>query len=164
MKIPDGARQAGSAFLPGAIRERRNQAGHEGGRMSRAPPFVSVGFGFLLPQAEGSVAQAEAGGGGGMAAAAPVHPQRRDQKPSLAPDLSLLYKSRLIRAPSRKLPLLYSSSALPPPCITPSSARHDHDAPLKKCLPGCQRAARTMLLERKQVQRVPTSTPREREP
>ena len=80
--------------------------------MSRPPPFVSVGFGFLLPRAPSPAVQAAV-----KAAPVPCPPtaatDETDQKPSLAPDLSLLYKSRLIRAPSRKLPLLYSSSALP---------------------------------------------------
>ena len=138
---------------------RPGQVGHEGGRMSATFCFCGFWFSFAPGGRLGGA------GGGCTAAAAPVHPQRRDQKPSLAPDLSLLYKSRLIRAPSRKLPSLYSSSAPrarssgrhqppaapPAPCITPSSPRRpseeaDADTARTMHLEGARAGARMISI------------------
>ena len=131
LKIPDGARKAGRRAVP--FSPGRFPRTAKPGRSRRREDEQSATFcfcGFWFSFAPGG--RLGGAGGGCTAAAAPVHPQRRDQKPSLAPDLSLLYKSRLIRAPSRKLPLLYSSSdplarpaaaALRTPCITPASPR-----------------------------------------
>ena len=167
LKIPDGARQAGRRAVP--FSPGRFPRTAKPGRSRRREDEQSATFcfcGFWFSFAPGG-RLGGAGGGCTAAAAAPVHPQRRDQKPSLAPDLSLLYKSRLIRAPSRKLPSLYSSSAPrarssasvrhqppaapPAPCITPSSPRRpseeaDADTARTMHLEGARAGARMISI------------------